>query len=223
MSVIVWILLFFVNFLLVIVLLARTLLLPSSLLVLAPTALARRYLRHLKTANSKSVFDINVDAKNLNSSMSSPRAQTIIAGLCAAGFALSGQWAYVLLGFGFLVAPLSGSSEDLDERSFEQFTRALAAVGDAVLFGALFFFAIFRVPLDAFTLLAALFLLREVGLVFARRWLESDPEFLPYDNNDSSDPGAQVSTEHRRVGVFKVNDRPNPTPDDEAPAQPRDA
>jgi hypothetical protein len=220
MSVIVWVLLFFVNFLLVFVLLARTVLLPSSLLVLAPTALARRYLR--RGSRSKSFFDINADAKGLNSSMSSPRVQTLIAVLCAVGFALSGQWAYVLLGFGFLVAPLSGSSEALDERSFEQFTRALAAVGDAVLFGALFFFAMFRVSLDAFTLLAALFLLREIGLVFARRWLESDPEFLPYDDRDVSGPGAQVSTERQRVGVFKLDEQPTTTPENEDSVKPRD-
>jgi hypothetical protein len=193
--------LFFINVLLVIVLLSRTFLLPSTLLVLAPTALARRFLR--RGSMSKSVFDINVNAESLNTSLSSPKAQLFVVGLCVAGFALSQSWSYLLLAGGFGIALLTGSSEKPDERSFEQFTRALAAVGDAVLFGLLFFVAIFRPQLDAFNLLAFMFLAREILFVFAKRWLESDPEFLPYDDSgNGGKDGIQISGEQQRIGVF---------------------
>ncbi|NJK46646.1 MAG: hypothetical protein HC933_22510 [Pleurocapsa sp. SU_196_0] len=158
MSFILGVVLFFVNLLLVSVLLARTLLLPSTLLVLAPTALARRFLRRLQGDNGKSVFDINVNAEHLNTSLSNPKLLMFVVLLCITGFALSQQWAYLMLGGGFGIALFTGSSEKPDERNFEQFTRALAAVGDAVLFGLLFFVAIFRIQVDAFTLLAFMFL-----------------------------------------------------------------
>jgi hypothetical protein len=218
MSFIAGVLLFFINFALVIVLLTRTTALPSKLLVLAPTALARRFLRRLERDDGKkSVFDINVNAENLNTSLSSPKAQLFVVLLCIAGFALSQQWVYLLLAGGFGTALVTGSNEKPDERSFEQFTRALAAVGDAVLFGVLFFVAIFRFQTDAFTLLAFMFMAREILFVFAKRWLESDPEFLPYDDSGNDDKsGVQVSGEKQRIGVFVEKPKDDAPPSNEA-------
>lgn len=42
---------------------------------------------------------------------------------------------------------------EFDERSFEQFARALAAVSDLVLTGVLLFVSVFRVQVSAFSLL----------------------------------------------------------------------
>jgi hypothetical protein len=68
----------------------------------------------------------------------------------------------------------------MDERTFEIWTRALAAVSDAVIVGVLFFVTIFRLQVDAFGLLTFMFFARELLLFFARRWLESEPEFEKY-------------------------------------------
>jgi hypothetical protein len=213
MSFLVGVLLFFLNLILVVFLLGRTVLLPSALLVLAPTALARRWLR--RSSDGKSVFDINVDAKELNSSFSSPQAQGIVIGICVAAFALSGQLPYLLLAGGFGVGAFATRADRLDERSFEQFARALAAVSDAVLFGVLFFVAVFRPQVDAFALLSLMFLLREILLVFARRWLESDPEFSPYEEEMKPESGVQVSLPRQRVGMFTEAKTSDATPSDD--------
>jgi hypothetical protein len=61
-----------------------------------------------------------------------------------------------------------------------------------------------------------MFLAREILFVFAKRWLESDPEFLPYDESGNEGKvGVQVSGEKQRVGVFTEKDRDEPTPSSE--------
>jgi hypothetical protein len=57
----------------------------------------------------------------------------------------------------------------------------LAATSDAAIVGMLFLVMIFRPVWDAFGLLAFVFMMREVLLVLARRWLESEPDFEQYD------------------------------------------
>jgi hypothetical protein len=74
-----------------------------------------------------------------------------------------------MLGVAFALPRLTASSEPVDERSFERFTRTLGAVSDAVIIGTLFLAMIFRPTLSAFGLLAFMFMAREVLLVLARR------------------------------------------------------
>lgn len=209
MSFFVTALLLLVNVFLVAALLVRTVMMPAALLVLSPTALARRWLRRLEGVSGKTLFDINVSAKDLNSSLSSPPLQWGIMAVCIAGFALSGGLAYLLLAAGFGLTLLSTSKEQMDERSFEQFTRSLAAACDAALFGMLFFTAIWRVQVDAFTLLSLMFALREGLLLIARRWLASDPDFQPYDEAASDNEGLQVNTATKRVGHVVKNRDPD--------------
>ena len=214
MSFLVTALLLLVNVLLVLALLIRTVMMPAALLVLSPTALARRWLRRPEGVSGRTLFDINVSAKDLNSSLSSPPLQWAIMAVCIAGFALSGGLAYLLLAAGFGLTQLSTSKEQMDERSFEQFTRSLAAACDAVLFGMLFFTAIWRIQADAFTLLSLMFALREVLLLIARRWLASDPDFQPYDENPGDSDGLQVNTSAKRVGHFIKARSPDAAPRD---------
>lgn len=214
MSFLVATLLLLVNVLLVFALLVRTVMMPSALLLLSPTALARRWLRRLEGVSGKTLLDINISAKDLNSSLSSPPLQWGIIAVCIAGFALSGGLAYLLLAAGFGLTHLSTSKEQMDERSFEQFTRSLAAACDTVLFGMLFFTAIWRIQTDAFTLLSLMFALREVLLLIARRWLASDPDFQPYDENPSDNDGLQVNTSAKRVGYFIKDRSPDAAPQD---------
>ena len=219
MSFIIAVLLFVVNVLLVGALLVRTVMMPAALLVLSPTALARRWLRRLEGASGKTLFDINVSVKDLNSSLASRDLQSATIAICITGFALSGGTAYLLLAAGFGLTLLSTSKEQMDERSFEQFTRSLAAACDAALFGMLLLTAIWRIQVDAFTLLSLMFALREVLLLIARRWLAGDPDFEPYDENAGDNDGLQVNTSAKRVGSFVKHRSPEVTPEDPS-AQP---
>jgi hypothetical protein len=166
----------------VIFFLLRTIVVPSLLLVVSPTALARRFIRRSK--NGKSVFEINVDARDLNDRLAEPRTSLIMLAISFAGFALSGQFAYLWLVAAFALM-LFSNQDRMDERTFEQWTRALAAVSDAVMIGVLFFFSVFRLQVDGFGLLALMFFARELLLYFAKRWLESEPEFETYDPQDN--------------------------------------
>ncbi len=178
MSFFVALLLFCINFVLVIFFLLRTIIVPSLLLVVSPTALARRFIRRSKDGKTK--FDLNLDARDMNARLVDSRTLLGMLGIAFAGFALSGQFAYLWLVAAFALALFAGGDR-MDERTFEQWARALAAVSDAVIIGALFFFSIFRLQVDAFGLLALMFFARELLLFFARRWLESEPEFEAYD------------------------------------------
>ena len=178
MNIFTWLLLFMVNFGLVVFFLVRTLAVPSLLLVVSPTALARRYIR--RSSDGKSSWDINVDARDLSSRLAQPRTLLIMTSICIAGFALSQSIAYLWLVAAFIVM-LFSEQDKMDERTFEIWARALAAVSDAVIVSVLFFVTIFRLQVDAFGLLALMFFARELLLYLARRWLESEPEFEEYD------------------------------------------
>lgn len=174
------ILLFFVQLVLIGFLLVRTIVVPSTLLVTEPTQLARRFLRRLRDDKSKAFLEINVDAKDLQRILNGWQATSFAIVLCVIAFLLERHVAFLLLGVAFAVPRVTASQEPVDERSFERFTRTLGAVSDAVIVGVLFLALIFRPTLDAFFLLALMFLTREVLLVLARRWLESEPEFEGY-------------------------------------------
>jgi hypothetical protein len=198
MSFLIGFLLFCINFALVFFFLLRTLIVPSLLLVVSPTALARRFIRRGK--DGKSALDINVDARDLSNRLAEPRALLIMLAISFAGFALSYQFAYLWLVAAFALG-LFSNQDRMDERSFEQWTRALAAVSDAVILGMLFFFGIFRLQVDGFGLLALMFFARELLLFFAKRWLESEPEFETYD------PG--TSGRSQRIGVWIEKNDPS--------------
>jgi hypothetical protein len=177
--------LFLVQFTLIAFLLARAIFVPATLLVVEPTQLARRFLRRLRGEQSKAFFEINVDAKDLQQILNGWQATTFVIALCVIGFLLEHHVAYLMLGVAFALPRLTASSEPVDERSFERFTRTLGAVSDAVIIGTLFLAMIFRPTLSAFGLLAFMFMAREVLLVLARRWLDAEPEFEAHDEKTS--------------------------------------
>jgi hypothetical protein len=191
MIVLVWLLMLVVNATLAVFFLVRALAVPSLLLVVSPTALARRFIR--RSAGGKSKLDINVDARDLSSRLAAPRTLLVMAGVSLAGFALSQVVAYLWLTAAFVVM-LFGEQDRMDERTFEIWTRALAAVTDGIFIAVLFFVTIFRVQMDVFGLLALMFFARELLLLLARRWLESEPEFEPYEEKEGFTVG--VVSEH---------------------------
>jgi hypothetical protein len=201
MSFLIGLLLFCVNVALVIFFLLRTIAVPSLLLVVSPTALARRFIRRSK--DGKSSFDINVDARDFNDRLASPRVILVMLAVSFAGFALSNQFAYLWLVAAFALA-LFSNHDRMDERTFEQWARALAAVSDAVIIGVLFFFSLFRFQVDGFGLLALMFFARELLLYFAKRWLESEPEFEAYD------PGKNGSSQRIAITVNDTGDSSEP-------------
>jgi hypothetical protein len=177
--------LFFVQFTLIVFLFVRALFVPATLLVVEPTQLARGFLRRLRGKRSDAFLDINVDAKDLQRILNGWLATSFAIALCVIGFLLEHHIAYLMLGVAFALPRLTASTEPVDERSFERFTRTLGAVSDAVIVGMLVLMMIFRPTLDAFSLLAFMFLAREVLLVLARRWLDTEPEFSAHDENSS--------------------------------------
>lgn len=191
MSFILSLLLFVANFYLVIFFLLRAVTLPSVLLVVSPTALARRFVR--RGPDGKSSLDIDVDARNLRDRLMTPQILILTAGVALAGFAMSQNIAYLWIA-GAMLVTLFAEQDKMDERTFGIYTRALAAVSDAVLVGMLFFVTIFRLQIDAFGLLTFMFFARELLLFFARRWLESEPEFEQYSGRKTG--------KGMRVGVF---------------------
>ncbi len=210
-------LLFCVNFYLVIFFLLRTITLPSVLLVVSPTALARRFIR--RSSDGKSTWDVNVDARNLNDRLASPKVVLFTTVAAVIGFAISQQFAYLWIAGAMLLVLLS-EQDRMDERTFEIWTRALAAVSDAVIVGVLFFTTIFRIQVDAFGLLALMFFARELLLYFARRWLESEPEFEPYDEKEgftvgmkSQDEEGKTRTTGVKLGQSEPDTREEPEPD----------
>jgi hypothetical protein len=178
MIVLTWLLMLVVNAILAVFFLVRTVAVPSLLLVVSPTALARRFIR--RSADGKSKININADARDLSSRLSAPRTLLVMAGVSLVGFALSQIPAYLWLTAAFVVM-LFGEQDRMDERTFGIWTRALAAVTDGIMVAVLFFVTIFRIQIDAFGLLALMFFARELLLLLARRWLESEPEFEDYD------------------------------------------
>jgi hypothetical protein len=177
MSFIFGLLLFAANVYLVIFFLLRAVTLPSVLLVVSPTALARRFVR--RGSDGKSSVDIDVDVRNLSDRLMTPQILVLTASVAIAGFAFSQNIAYLWIA-GAMLVTLFAEQDKMDERTFEIWTRALAAVSDAVIVGVLFFVTIFRLQVDAFGLLTFMFFARELLLFFARRWLESEPEFEQY-------------------------------------------
>ena len=197
MSFLFGVLLFFVNFYLVFYFLVRAITVPSVLLVVSPTALTRRFIR--RSSNGKSNLDINVDARKLSDRLVQPRVLIGTAAVAIIGYALSGNFAYLWIA-GAMLLTIFAEQDKMDERTFEIWTRALAAVSDVVIVGVLFFMTIFRLQLDAFGLLTFMLFARELLLFFARRWLESEPEFEAYD-------GGKSGTE-TRIGIFTENPEP---------------
>ncbi len=194
MSFLFGVILFFVNFYLVFYFLIRAITVPSVLLVVSPTALTRRFIR--RSASGKSSLDINVDARKLSDRLVQPKVLIGTAAVAIAGYALSGNFAYLWIA-GTMLLTIFAEQDKMDERTFEIWTRALAAVSDAVIVGVLFFMTIFRLQVDAFGLLTFMLFARELLLFFARRWLESEPEFEAYD-------GGKSETE-TRIGIFVDN------------------
>ena len=189
------VILFFVNFYFVFYFLVRAITVPSVLLVVSPTALTRRFIR--RSGSGKSSLDINVDARKLSDRLVQPKVLIGTAAIAIAGYALSGNFAYLWIA-GTMLLTIFAEQDRMDERTFEIWTRALAAVSDAVIVGVLFFMTIFRLQVDAFGLLTFMLFARELLLFFARRWLESEPEFEAYD-------GGKSGTE-TRIGIF-VDDK----------------
>ncbi len=184
-------LLFFVNFYLVFYFLTRAITVPSVLLVVSPTALTRRFIR--RSSDGKSSLDFNVDARKLSDRLVQPRVLIGTAAVAIVGFAIGQNLAYLWIA-GAMLLTLFAEQDKMDERTFEIWTRALAAVSDGVIVGMLFFVTIFRLQVDAFGLLTFMLFARELLLFFARRWLESEPEFEEYDGGKSG--------ESTRIGVF---------------------
>jgi hypothetical protein len=191
MSFIFGLLLFAANFYLVIFFLLRAITLPSVLLVVSPTALARRFVR--RGSDGKSSVDIDVDVRNLSDRLMTPNILVLTASVAIAGFAFSQNIAYLWIA-GAMLITLIAEQDKMDERTFEIWTRALAAVSDAVIVGVLFFVTIFRMQVDAFGLLTFMFFAREMLLFFARRWLESEPEFEQYSGGKTG--------KGTRIGLF---------------------
>ena len=177
--------LFFLQFILIAFILVRALVVPLTLLVVEPNKLARRLLRGVrrfgKDGRAQAAFDVNVDAKDLERILNGWQATSAAIVLCVIGFLLERHVGFLFLALGFALPRVTASKDPVDERRFEQFTRTLAATSDAVLMGMLFFVMVFRPVWDAFGLLAFMFMLREILLVLARRWLESEPDFEQYD------------------------------------------
>ena len=163
------VILFFVNFYFVFYFLVRAITVPSVLLVVSPTALTRRFIR--RSGSGKSSLDINVDARKLSDRLVQPKVLIGTAAIAIAGYALSGNFAYLWIA-GTMLLTIFAEQDRMDERTFEIWTRALAAVSDAVIVGVLFFMTIFRLQVDAFGLLTFMLFARELLLFFARRWLE---------------------------------------------------
>jgi hypothetical protein len=177
--------LFFVQFILIAFILVRALVVPLTLLVVEPNQLARRLLRGVrrfgKEGRSRAALDVNVDAKDLERILNGWQATGAAIVLCVIGFLLERHAGFLFLALGFALPRVTASKDPVDERRFEQFTRTLAATSDAAIVGMLFLVMIFRPVWDAFGLLAFVFMMREVLLVLARRWLESEPDFEQYD------------------------------------------
>ncbi|MFN3266182.1 MAG: hypothetical protein ACK41E_05010 [Deinococcales bacterium] len=94
-------LMFVINFGLVIFFLIRTLAVPSLLLVVSPTALARRFIR--RSQDGKSMFDINADARDLSRRLSAPRTLLTAGGASLLAFSISQTTAYLWLTVAFVV------------------------------------------------------------------------------------------------------------------------
>jgi hypothetical protein len=197
MSFLLGVLLFFVNAYLVFYFFVRAVTVPSVLLVVSPTALTRRFIK--RSPNGKSSLDIDVDARKLSDRLVQPKVLIGTAAVAIAGYALSQNLAYLWIA-GTMLLTIFAEQDKMDERTFEIWTRALAAVSDAVLIGVLFFMTIFRLQVDAFGLLTFMLFARELLLFFARRWLESDPEFEKYDGGKSG-----TGT---RIGLFMDTEEP---------------
>lgn len=193
--------LFGINFYLVIFFLLRAITVPSVLLVVSPTALARRFIR--RSSDGKSTWDVNVDARNINDRLASPKVVLLTTVVAVAGFAISQQFAYLWIAAAMLLV-LFGEQDRMDERTFEIWTRALAAVSDAVIVSVLFFTTIFRIQVDAFGLLALMFFARELLLFFAKRWLESEPEFEPYSEEEGFTVGMKSDNEEGKTRTTGV-------------------
>ena len=162
--------------------LIRWITVPATLLVIEPTQLARRFLRRSRNDKTQAVFDINVDAKDLERMLNGWLATGIVFAICMLTFVLERHVGFLMLAIAFILPRATASSDAVDERRFEQFTRALAAASDAAIFGMLLLVMVFRPAFDAFGLLAFVCLAREILLAMARRWLESEPEFDPHDD-----------------------------------------
>ncbi len=180
------IVLFITQFILIVFLFIRVIVVPATLLVVEPTQLARRFLRRLRGQQSNALLEVNVDAKDVQRILNGWQATGFAIALCVIGFLLEHHAAYLMLGIAFALPRLTASTEPVDERSFERFARTLGAVSDAVIVGMLFVMMIFRPTLDAFGLLAFVFLAREVLLVLARRWLDTEPEFEEYEKESGA-------------------------------------
>jgi hypothetical protein len=175
--------LFVVQFVLIVFLFTRAIVVPALLLVAEPTQLARRFLRRMRGASGKAMLDINVEAKDLRRLLNGWQATSSMLVLCLLAFALERHVAYLFLVTAILLPRLTASTEPVDERSYEQFSRATAATSDIVIVGGALLAMIFRPNLDAFGLLTFLFMVRELLLVLARRWLDSEPEFEPHEES----------------------------------------
>ena len=202
MDVLLAVLLFVLHLMLFGFVLIRWITVPATLLVIEPTQLARRFLRRTGSDKTKAVLDINVDAKDLERIMNGWLATGLAFGVSILTFVLERHIGFLLLALAFILPRATASSAAVDERRFEQFTRSLAAASDATIIGTLLLMMVFRPSLDAFGLLAFMFLAREVLLVLARRWLESEPEFDPHDD----DTGFTVA-------VTNANETPHATID----------
>ncbi len=179
MSLILGILLFFIKFLIFAYFLLRGVLLSGLFSVLEPTDFGRKVkksfmgIRGFLELDGSSKIELIPPWGNIAFGM---------AGFFALAFVLETNFGFLALAIATLVSAWirrNHTSEIIDERSFAQLSRILAAASEITLMFALAFFLIFRINLDIFAFLSGLFAVREIAFAYLAQQLEDTekPEF----------------------------------------------
>ena len=172
MSLIVGIILFFVKFLLVAYFIVRGIALSGMFSLIEPTDLGRKVKKSFMSVkgfieiDNKDKIELIPPWGNITFAMAS---------FFVFAFILEPNFGFLALAIATLISAWirrNHKSEIVDERSFAQLSRILAAASELTLMLLLAFFLIFRTGLDAFALLCIFFAIREVAFSMLAQQLE---------------------------------------------------
>jgi hypothetical protein len=172
MSALFGIVFFLVKFLLVFYFLARGVLLSGMFSILEPTDFGRRV--------KKSFLGIRgfIELDGTGKIELIPPIGPISVGICmflVFAFLIDRNFGYLALAIGTIIPAQirkNHTQEIIDERTFAQLSRILAAASEITLMFALAFFVIFRINMDVFAFLGCFFAVREIAYAYLAQKLE---------------------------------------------------
>lgn len=191
MSLILGVVLFFVKFLILTYFLLRGALLSGMFSLLEPTDFGRKVkksfmgMRGFLELDGTGKIELIPPWGNIAFGM---------AGFFVFAFLLEPNFGFVALAVGTLTSAWirrKHTSEIVDERSFAQLSRILAAASEISLMLALAFSLIFHVTMDVFALLGGLFAIREIAYSFLAQQLEDAEKFESPEDVEVLEPLAE--------------------------------